>query len=222
MPEGPDVFAIDWTRYRLVDLSYAVIPPGTQERPFAAERSFLADNSFKHDVQTHTHVGTHVEAPAHFFEGGKTVLDLPLETFMGRSVLLKVTAAAAHIPLTAEGCKALLGDVIQPGDIVLCTNADQASRAAGSDAWPSLSPAAAHWFLEQGAKMVGIDNYFRLGLDVAMTREVHDILMSRDVCFVEFLDHLDELKQPVFYFMALPFKVSSDSGWARAVAIEAR
>lgn len=222
MPETPDVFAFDWSRYRVVDLSYAVLPPGTEERPFVTARSFLADDSFKHDVQTHTHVGTHVEAPAHFFEGGKTVLDLPLETFMGRAVLLRVTAAAAHIPLTAEGCAALLGDHIQPGDIVLCTNADATSRAAGSAAWPSLSPAAAHWLLQQKVKMVGIDNYFRLGLDVAMTRAVHEILMSQDVCFVEFLDHLDALVQPVFYFMALPFKVHSDSGWARAVAIEAR
>jgi kynurenine formamidase len=222
MAQSPDVFAVDWSRYRLVDLSYTVIPPGTEERPFVTERSFLADDSFKHDVRTHTHVGTHVEAPAHFFEGGKTVLDLPLEAFMGRAVLLRVTDAAGHIPLTGEGCDNLIGDVIQDGDIVLCTNADLASRTAGAEAWPSLSPASARWFLDHGVKMVGIDNYFRLGLDIPMTRDVHDILMSRDVCFVEFLDHLDALTQPVFCFMALPFKVASDSGWARAVAIEAR
>ena len=112
MLESSGVFTIDWSRYRLVDLSYTVIPPGTDERPFATERSFLADDSFKHDVRTHTHVGTHVEAPAHFFEGGATVLDMPLERFMGRAVLLKVTDAASHIPLTREGCEALLGDVI--------------------------------------------------------------------------------------------------------------
>lgn len=222
MPEPPCVFAIDWSRYRLVDLSYTVIPPGSEERPFITERGLLADDSFKHELRTHTHVGTHVEAPAHFFEDGKTVLDLPLEAFMGRAVLLKVTEAAAHIPLTAAGCEALLGDVIQAGDIVLCTNADWASRAAGAEAWPSLSPASAHWFLDRRVKMVGIDNYFRLGLDIPMTREVHDVLMSREVCFVEFLDHLDDLTQRVFYFLALPFKVASDSGWARAVAIEAR
>jgi len=104
---------------------------------------------------------------------------------------------------------------------VLCTNADAASRAAGPAAWPSLTEQSAWWFLTHNVKMVGIDTYFRLGLDVPMVREVHDILMSNDVCFVEFLDNLDALTRRVFYFMALPFKVASDSGWARAVAIEA-
>jgi len=217
-----DVFSIDWSRYRIVDLSYTVTPPGTADRPFVTERGLLADDSFKHAVSTHTHVGTHVESPAHFFEDAKTVVDFPLERFLGRAVLLSVPAASDHIPLTADGCERLLGDVIQPGDIVLCRNGDLASRTQPITAWPSLAAESAQWLADHEAKMIGFDNYFRLGRDIPEVRAVHDILLSRDTCLIEFLDHLDDLTQRVFYFMCLPFKAATDSAWGRAVAIEQR
>jgi len=76
MPLRPDKenavrFHIDEAKYRIVDLSTRIAPPGTEDRPFRVERGRLADDSFKHDVSTHTHVGTHIESPAHFFEGGR-------------------------------------------------------------------------------------------------------------------------------------------------------
>ena len=71
--------------------------------------------------------------------------------------------------------------------------------------------------------MLGIDNYFRLGKDIADGRALHDILMSRGVTFIEWLDNLADLSQSVFFFMALPFRVRKmDSSWCRAIAIEER
>lgn len=217
-----DVFVVDWSHYRMIDLSYTVIPPGTEERPFLTERGLLADDSFMHHVRTHTHVGTHVESPAHFFEDAKTVVDFPLGQFLGRAVLLSVPVAAECIPLTAEDCERLIGASIQPGDIVLCRNGDVPSRTEPIAQWPSLSAASAQWLADHNVKLVGFDNYFRLGRDVPEVRAVHDILMSRDICLVEFLDNLDALSQSIFYFMCLPFKAATDSAWARAVAIERR
>ena len=222
MPQRPDAFTIDWSRYRLVDLSYTVTPPGTDDRPFITEQGLLADDSFMHRVQTHTHVGTHVESPAHFFADAKTVVDFPLERFLGRAVLLSVPVAAECIPLTAAGCERLIGDLIQPGDIVLCRNGDLASRQEPIAAWPSLAGESARWLADHGVKLVGFDNYFRLGRDIPEVRLVHDVLLGQEICLIEFLDHLDDLTQPVFYFLALPFKAASDSSWARAVALEAR
>ena len=72
------VFSIDPDRYRIVDLSYLVVPPGTRERPYVVQRGRLADQAYKFDiVRTHTHVGTHVETPAHFFPDGKIDLSQP-------------------------------------------------------------------------------------------------------------------------------------------------
>ena len=214
------VFDIDWQRYRLVDLSYEVIPGASTDRYFNIERGLLADNAFMHHVKTHTHVGTHVEVAAHFYDGGRDITAYALERFMGRGLVLDIIDAAKIPLITAETMEAQLGAVIGEGDIIICRNSDPVSLA-GNRPVPALTPEAARWIAAHKAKMVGIDTHFSLGVDVAHGRELHDILMSSNVTLVEFLANLDQLKRPEFYFMALPYKCRViDSGWARAVAIE--
>lgn len=215
----PEIFDIDLSKYRIVDLSYEVAPPGTEDRPFVMERGYLADRAFKYDItRTHSHVGTHVEAPAHFFDGGKDVCDLPLTWFAGRAALLDVPDAGAATAIGPEYLQQAIGDIIRSGDIVICRNSDR-----GAPEKPCFTPAGARWLAPYNIKMLGIDNNFRLGKDVEDGRALHDILQSRDVCLVEFLDHLEELTQRVFFFMALPWRVKQmDSSWARAIAIETR
>ena len=191
------MFTIDTDKYRIVDLSYTVVPPGSDDRPFRITRGYLADRAYKHDVETHTHVGTHVEAPAHFFDGGKDVVDLALEWFMGRGILLDVKDASKHQRL---------------GGAELGVFED----------YPYICPDGARWLREKRIKMLGVDNFFGLGADdMTEGRELHDILQSQDVTLLEWMDHLDELTQREFFFMALPFKVKeADSSWCRAIAIE--
>lgn len=213
-------FNIDWQRYRLVDLSFEVIPGASSDRYFDIERGLLADDAFMHHVKTHTHVGTHVEVAAHFYEGGRDITAYGLERFMGRGLLLDIGDAAKTPRITAETIEEQLGGLIGQGDIIICRNSDPESLA-GNRPVPALTPEAAHWIAAHKAKMVGIDTHFSLGVDVAHGRALHDILMSADVTLVEFLANLEQLKRPEFYFMALPFKCRTiDSGWARAVAIE--
>jgi kynurenine formamidase len=70
--------------------------------------------------------------------------------------------------------------------------------------------------------MLGIDTNFKLGRDVEEGRLIHDILMSKGVTFIEFLDNLHLISKREFFFMALPYKVKMDSSWTRAIAIEER
>jgi kynurenine formamidase len=219
------MFAIDLNKYRLVDLSYEVDPDNCPpDRPFELQRGYLADNAYKYDVRTHSHVGTHIESPAHFFEGGRDTTCYPLDAFFGRAVLLDVPDATKAAEIGPDYLERAVGDLLQPGDIVICRNSDVDSLASGDPArYPALTPEAGHWLAERGIKMLGIDTHFRLGKDVAAGRALHDILMSRGVLFIEFLDNLAELRQREFFFMALPFKVRKmDSSWCRAIAIEER
>ena len=212
-------FSIDLTKYRVVDLSYTVVPPGTPSRPFVVQRGRLADNAYKFDiVRTHTHVGTHVETPAHFYLGGKDAVQFPLEAFFGRAVLLDVPDAAQAQRMDGAYLEARIGELLEPRDIVLCRNSDSKGGPA-----PCFTPEAAVWLRDREIKMLGIDEHFRLGSTITASRAFHDILMSRDVCLIEFLDNLAELRRREFFFMALPFKCSLiDSAPARAIAIEER
>lgn len=213
------MFDIDLKKYRVVDLSMEVRPEAPEpDRPFEIARGYLADRAFKYDVlRTHTHVGTHVEAPAHFFEGGKSITDLPLETYMGPAVL-----AAINLPRGAQITRAYLeraiGDIMARGRIVVARD-DLAGGAEGRA--PHLTVDSASWLVERGMKMLVLG--VEMGADVEEGRAIHDVIMSRDIPIVERLANLDQIRRREFYFMALPFKVRGlDSGWARAIAIEER
>jgi kynurenine formamidase len=216
------MFHIDVNKYRILDISYEVVPPGSDDRPFIIERGLLADRAYKHDVKTHSHVGTHVEAPAHFYDGGKDVTELPLETYFGRGILLEIDDVEKNLAIMPDFLEKAIGDVSQNGDIVICRNNDEESLK-GNRPKPHLTPEAAQWFRYHKIKMLGIDNNVRLSDNIEDGRKLHDILMSDDVALIEWLDNLDQIKKREFFVMALPYKVKvMDSSWARVIVIEDR
>lgn len=216
------MFRIDPERYRVVDLSFEVVPGARADRPFDATRATLPDDCFKYDVTcTHTHVGTHVELPAHYWPEGADVTAFPLGAFYGRGILLHLDESLRGAAVTADYCAQQLDLRIQPGDCVLCRNEALGATSAASDDLPYLTPDAAHYLAAHQIKLLGIDSFVRLSVDIPQGRQLHEILMGAGCNLVEFLDHLDELQREEFFFMSLPFKIRGmDSGWARAIAIE--
>ena len=214
------MFMIDLQRYRLVDLSVTIEPPGTDDRPLEVSIGRLADDSFKMDIsRLHTHVGTHVEAPAHFFEGGKLITQVPLETFFGPATLLSIDNAA-EFQTTAEVFDREIGEVFEAGDILLCRNGIIKSREPLQD-FATLTVETARWIVEHEVKLLVLDRWFGLGRDIPEVREVHDIIMGAGICIVETVV-LDALTGARCFFMALPVAFALDSGFCRAVALEER
>jgi arylformamidase len=213
------MFDIDLTKYRIVDLSCEVRPDAPEpDRPFEVARGQLADLAYKYDIlRTHTHVGTHVEVPAHFFDGGKSITDLPLEAYMGPAVLAPFNLPR-NTAISPRDLERLIGDIMAPGRIVVARDERKASESGRQ---PHLTVDSASWLMERGMKMLVLD--VEMGADVEEGRAIHDVIMSRDAPIVERLANLDEIRRREFFFMALPFKVRGmDSGWARAIAIEER
>lgn len=215
------MFNIDLNKYRIIDISYEVVPPGTDDRPFVIERGYLSDMAYKYDIKrTHSHVGTHVESPAHFFDDGKDTTELPITTYFGRAILLEVDDVSKTQAVYPEFIEQDIGSIIREGDIVICRNNDQESLN-GNRPKPHLTPESAEWFRDHKVKMIGIDNNFGLSNDVPSVRKLHEILMKADIPIIEWLDNLDKIKKKEFFIMALPFKVRKmDSSWARVIAIE--
>jgi len=214
------MFSIDLERYRLVDLSVMIEPPGTAERPLEVSIGRLADDAFKMDITNlHTHVGTHVEAPAHFFEDGALITDMPLTDFFGPATLLSIDDASEHA-LTGEVIDAHISGTYRRGDILLCRNDILPSREPMKGN-ATLTPDSARWIVEHEVKLVVLDCWFGLGRDIPETRAVHDIIMGADICIVEIVV-LDALTKPRCWFMALPVAFALDSGFARAIAFEER
>jgi kynurenine formamidase len=122
--------------------------------------------------------------------------------------------------VTGETLDRHVGDVFEPGHILLCRNNLHETRDGAEDR-PTLTPDAARWMVEHEMKMLVIDCWFGLGEDIPKTRELHDILMSRGICIVEFAV-LDDLRRRECLFMSLPVALAMDSSFARAIALEER
>jgi len=223
------LFGIDETKYRVIDLSYKVTAPGTEDRPLRAERGLLADDSTKHQVTTHTHVGTHIESPSHFFDDGKELDAYPLDRFYGPAVLFDFAGIDGE-GVDGEKLERDIGDIMRPGRIVVFRNTHPDwRRIHGEDRkrLPYLNADGARWLVDREAKMIVIDDFS--GIRVAdgkdSSRENHAILMAPGVemPLLEFPDGLERLSRREFFFMALPVRFAGlDSLWARAIAIEER
>jgi len=197
-------------KYRLVDLSRTIIP-GEEDRRLEIRRGVIAiDDTFMHEIDTMSHVGTHVEAPAHFYEDGKDVSEVPLETFVGRAVILDQPSTE----ITAQTLEAADGGRTQPGDILILRN-----RSAPQKAY--INKDAAQWLVERKIVLLGFDSSVTTGHDKAENRENHDILMGAGICLLEVLANLDRISQPEVFFVAAPLKIKGlDSSPVRAFAIE--
>ncbi len=207
---------LDLSQFRLVDLS-VTLHPGREDRRLEIRRGVIpSDDTIMHEVDLMSHVGTHVEAMSHFYEDGRDITELPLERFVGRSVLLRLGDVPAGADLAAEDLERAAEGLQVEEAIVLLTSGRSTDEA------PNLTADAAQWLADRDVAMMGIDDSVGLGKDAEVIRAVHDVLMSRSVPFLEVLSGLDQLRRREFLLIALPLKIAGlDSSPVRAVALEA-
>ena len=153
------------------------------------------------------------------------------DTFLRSQIILygpAVLFSVKEMKVTANICQEAIGGDMRPGDIVVFRNdtgvklSKQEIYLEGDFRLPTLTPEVAEWLSRRKAKMLVLD-YIRLGDDIEEGRQFHDILMSKEVVFVEIVDNLDKITRPRFFVLALPYKVAGlDSSFCRAVVIEKR
>jgi kynurenine formamidase len=172
-----------------------------------------------------THTGTHVDAPLHKISGGKSLDDLPLDTFAGDACIAHLDGVEANHPISPTELSAKLPEDLA-GKIVLL-NTGWGKKRSATDLWwsqsPFLSPAGATWLVDRGIKAVGIDHYSIGGLRDPMNTETHTILLGNNVWVLEDLFFPPETNHlPTFVrLMALPIKIRGASGaFCRAVLIQ--
>ena len=211
-------FDIDFSKYRLVDLSLEVVPNQTvPDRPFAVREGRLADGTWKFDVlDTHTHVGTHVEAPWHFYGQGKTCTDYPLEKFMGPAVLLVPRPSADEAAVPLERVRTELEPRKGQFRILFVRNdTDRRPLRIHMDCVPYLA--------ELGLDLLVFESTIEFGEGIEDGRRFHDMLMGRDMLFVEFPANAQSLDREEFFVFAVPLNIKGlDSSACRLFAVVER
>lgn len=209
------VFHIDFTKYRLVDLSRLVIPnqPDPEGRPFHIQESILPDRTYKFDIQTHSHVGTHVESPWHFYHAGKSISDFPLEKFMGRCRMLRAVPSGEVNTVSLDFVRKALEPRRGEFKILLVRN-DSAFKPI------HIGLDVVEYLRDFDLQLLVFTTDVHFGRDVEEGRRFHDILMSREVCLVEIPAQCEELDRDDFYLFAAPMRVQGlDSAMCRLFAV---
>jgi arylformamidase len=205
---------------RLIDLSQPLFDnaPNCPVHPpvsFRRTADHAAGGWRMEEIAMATHTGSHLDAPLHKIAQGKSISDLPLETFVGPARVADLRGISAGAPITPELLVPRLPG-LRRGEIVLLATGWGERRAKTED-WlyrsPFVDPAGARWLVEQGVRGVGIDHY-SIGGSGPMNEETHTILLGAEVWVVEELHFPPEiflLVQPL-KFWALPLNWPGCSG----------
>jgi len=197
---------------------------------------YYAANSFS----TAEHGGTHLDAPVHFAQGHPSVDQIPVERFLGRAVVVDVTAqsaANADYQITVADLQRVereQGQIPQDAILLLRTGfsqrwpdaarylgtAERGEQAVAKLHFPGLHPDAARWLVaNRPIKAVGIDT---ASIDYGQSTlfETHRTLYAADLPAFENLTALERLPARGAFIVALPMKIGKGTGAPlRAVAI---
>jgi kynurenine formamidase len=186
------------------------------------------------------HGGTHLDAPIHFFQGGQTVEQVPLERLIGPGACVDVSRkceADRDYQVTVEDFttwekthNATLEDRIVlirtgyarhwPDREKYLGTAEQGKAAVAKLRFPGLDPSAADWLVSRRRiRMVGIDT---ASIDHGQTANypTHQRLFRDNVPALENVAAMDALPETGFTLVALPMKIGGGSGApCRVIAI---
>ena len=137
------------------------------------------------------HNGTHIDAPFHFLPGGKTVEQLPLETFVGDCFV-----ARCQGELTALDAEAILE---KAGDV-------ERLLIAGS---ATVTAEAARVFASGGLRLLGCEGQ-TVGPEEA-PMEVHLTLLRRGIALLEGIV-LDGVPEGCYFLSAAPLNLAGADG----------
>lgn len=212
------------SKFELTELAYGETPAGF----FYSAYTFSMPE----------HGGTHLDAPMHFNRGGQSTDQIPLETLIGRAVVIDITAQAgadADYRLTVDDILAdeAANGPIPEGAIVLLRTGwsarwpdtkaymgDDRPGDASNLHFPSYGVDAVKLLIEQrGAKVLGVDtasNDYGQSADFP----VHQIMGAANIPGLENLTGLDALPARGATIIALPTKIGGGSGGpVRVVAL---
>jgi len=161
-------------------------------------------------LELSTHTGTHVDAPFHFDNEGKKVIDLDLNLYIGTARVIdmigKESIGAADLDkIDLEGCQRVLIRTLA------WVNPD-----VFPDRIPHLEPDLAPLLASKGVKLIGLDVP---SVDPIDSKELlaHHSLNANGIHILESL-RLDEIEPGDYELIALPLPlVEGDGSPVRAV-----
>ncbi|MEB3206793.1 MAG: cyclase family protein, partial [Vampirovibrionales bacterium] len=166
------------------------------------------------------HTGTHVDAPAHFLEAGRLLHQIPLERWLGSALIVEIDHP--DVITKDELVRKIQTPDIQANGVierVLFKTRNSKTRwfeQPFEANFVHLQLDAAHWLIERGVKLIGID-YLSLEGFYSQGAPVHKALLSANVLILEGL-YLADAPLGWVELMCLPMHLLNAEGApARAI-----
>ena len=200
---------------RIVDLTKPIAANGENGR-FVVREFEHPDrgHSVHHRVELDTSVGTHVLTPRRLLRWGDALDEIPVETFFGEGLALRV-GGDETVEVGSAELDEVAGSRLQHGDIVVLA-------AEGSAEPPArLTKLGAQWLFIRGAKLVVIDERIELGTDADGSRDILTSFFESGMPVVLGVTNTDQLSADRFALMALPLEVAELAAWpVRVLALD--
>ena len=153
------------------------------------------------------HTATHVDAPNHFIEGTKKIIDLDLEVLIGKCHVVELADDVMAVgPEHVEDLEDAERVLFKTRNSEFWTDFEQGFRKD----FTYIEPSAARVLVEQEIKLVGID-YLSVEAFDAESPETHITLLEKDVIILEGLD-LRGVPAGDYELICLPLKIAGGAG----------
>jgi arylformamidase len=160
------------------------------------------------------HNGSHADAPFHFDQGADTIERMPLETYLGRAVVVDLTEKFKSDRLQ----QITIGDLESSADaprLLLKTGVWRDSKIF-PERIPVIAPDVAEWLGKRRVKLLGIDLPSVDSIDAKVLVN-HHALAAAGIAIVESLD-LSDVAAGTYHFSALPLRITGgDAAPVRAI-----
>jgi kynurenine formamidase len=208
---------IDLTREISTDTK---VFPGSPVPKFITWNKMEIHNYHSEVIFMSTHTGTHMDAPSHFINGASSIDKIPINRFISRSLLVKITKASDEL-ITAAEIEASNVKILEGDSVVFSTSwENEVDKEYYFSHSPGLSEDAAEYLINKKVNAVCIDSpSIDRGSDNNFP--VHKLLLNKEILIVENLCNLDKIDSQNFTLIMIPLKLSGASGSPiRAIAID--
>jgi len=163
------------------------------------------------------HHGTHVDVPVHFFEGGQTLDQFPLTTWVGEALVVELTHLEKCI--TDKDLKEI--EELKKYRKVLFKTKNSTQyykKDTFTEDFIYLDGSAARYLVDIGVKTVGID-YITIDPYGSPDFPAHRTLLGNGVVIIESIN-LENVEPGLYTLICLPIKIKGmDGAPARAILL---
>jgi arylformamidase len=197
-------------RVKIFDISmplYNGVPGWPGDTPYAFDLAWTKEQSGSVNVgrlEMSTHTGTHIDAPFHFDNEGKRVIDLPLDLYTGPALVIDVTGS---LEITADSIKGKLKNGTKR---VIFKTSCWRDRTIFPEEIVPVSPEVVPFLKQQGVSLIGVDMPSVDPLD-SKELQAHHALHQHNIHILEGLV-LDEIPEGEYELIALPLPLQDGDG----------